>query len=237
MDRWEQRTGWPLTTAAVVFLIAYAWPILDPDMPSNWSRALDLFGLAIWLLFVVDYAVRLHLANDRRRFVRSHLLDLAVIALPMLRPLRALRVLAVLGFLNRQSSAAFRGRIIGYVIGTVTLIVGVAALAVLDAERRGNDPNIAGYSDALWWAVTTVTTVGYGDRFPTTGEGRLVGVGLMLGGIALLGVVTATLASWFLDKIASLTAAEQRAEVTLAEVLAEVRELRTEIAQLRGDRP
>mgnify|MGYP002336436406 CR=1 FL=1 len=59
----------------------------------------------------------------------------------------------------------------------------------------------------------------------------------MLGGIALLGVVTATLASWFLDKIASLTAAEQRAEVTLAEVLVEVRELRTEIAQLRGDRP
>ena len=98
MDRWEQRTGWPLTTAAAVFLIAYAWPILDPDLPSNWSRALDLFGLAIWLPFVIDYAVRLHLANDRRRFVRSHLIDLAVIALPMLRPLRALRVLrAVVG--------------------------------------------------------------------------------------------------------------------------------------------
>ena len=70
--------------------------------------------------------------------------------------------------------------------------------------------------------------VGYRDRYPTTGEGRLVGIGLLLAGIALLGVITTSLASWLLDKIASLTAAEKRAEVALEQVLSEDGELRTE---------
>ena len=70
--------------------------------------------------------------------------------------------------------------------------------------------------------------VGYRDRYPTTGEGRLVGIGLLLAGIALLGVITTSLASWLLDKIASLTAAEKRAEVALEQVISEVGELRAE---------
>lgn len=223
-----------MTAAAVAFLAAYAWPILDPDMPSSRSRALAVFGVAVWAVFVLDYLVRVVLARQRRRFMRRHMFDLAVIALPMLRPLRALRILTVLGFLNRQTGAAFRGRVIAYVVGAVTLVVAIAALAVLDAERRGDSANITGIGDALWWAVTTITTVGYGDRYPTTAEGRLVGFGLMLAGIALLGVVTASFASWFLDKVASLTVSEEeRVEATLDEVLAEVRELRAEIARLR----
>lgn len=232
---WERRTGWPLTAAAVVFLGAYAWPILDPEMPARQARLLGVVGVVVWVGFVVDYVARVAMAGDRARFVRHHLFDLAVIALPMLRPLRALRVLAVLGFLNRRSGAAFRGRVLGYVVGAVALVVVVAGLAVLDAEREGADPNIASYPDALWWAAETVTTVGYGDRFPTTGEGRLVAVGLMLAGIALLGVVTATLASWFVEKVRELTeGAEQRTEVTLDHVLDEVRALRAEVARL-GD--
>jgi voltage-gated potassium channel len=238
LDEWEQRTGWTLTVAAVAFLGAYAWQILDPGMPSDLAHALAVFGIAVWVIFVADYLVRLALARDRLRFVRRHLWDLAVIGLPMLRPLRALRALAVLGFLNRQSGAAFRGRVMAYVVGAVTLAVGIAALAVLDAERQGQDPNITTFGDALWWGTTTITTVGYGDRYPTTGAGRLVGFGLMLAGIALLGVVTASVASWFIEKIAEMTAAEARAErVTLDHVLAEVRELRDEVRRLRGAGP
>lgn len=235
LDSWEKRTGLPLTLAAVLFLVTYAWPILDPDMPAGRERTLAIFGVVVWVAFVIDYIVRVVLAVDRRRFFRSHLLDLAVISLPMLRPLRALRALTVLGFLNRQTGAAFRGRVIGYVVGSVVLVVGIASLAVLDAERQGDDPNITTIGDALWWGATTITTVGYGDRYPTTGSGRLVGLGLMLAGIALLGVVTASFASWFLDKVAALTTAEQRAEqVTLEHVLVEMRELRTEVSRLRA---
>jgi voltage-gated potassium channel len=229
---WERRTGLPLTLLAVAFLAAYAWPILEPDLPSPWDTALGTIGVVIWAVFVVDYGVRVALAEQKRRWVRRHLFDLAVILLPMLRPLRALRVLTILGFLNRQTGAAFRGRVIAYVIGATAMVVFIAALAELDAERRGSDPNITTFPDALWWAATTITTVGYGDRFPTTGEGRLVGLGLMLAGIALLGVVTASFASWFLEKVAQLTAAETKTEVTLEHVLTELRELREEVRRV-----
>jgi len=234
LSKWERQTGWPLTLAAVAFLAAYAWPILDPDMPSDRAQALGTFGVVIWAVFVADYLIRVALADDRPRFVRHHIFDLTVIVLPVLRPLRALRVLTALGFLNRRSGTALRGRVITYVIGAVTLVVTIAALAVLDAERRGKDPNIIDIGDALWWAVTTITTVGYGDRYPTTGEGRLVGFGLMLAGIALLGVITATVASWFLERVEDLTATEKRAEVTLDHVLVEVRALRAELHEIRG---
>lgn len=74
------------------------------------------------------------------------------------------------------------------------LVIFCAALTVLDAER-GHGGNIQTFGDALWWAIVTMSTVGYGDKFPVTTEGRFVGVGLMLAGIALLGIVTASVAS------------------------------------------
>lgn len=79
-----------------------------------------------------------------------------------------------------------------YVAGGSALIAFCAALAVLDAERANPGANITTFGDAAWWAVTTMTTVGYGDRHPTTGTGRLAAAGLMVVGIPLLGSVTAT---------------------------------------------
>ena len=154
-----------------------------------------------WALFGADYVIRLTLSVDRRRFVRANLLDLPVIALPLLRPLRLLRLVTLLSVLNRYAGGSLRGRVAVYVGGATTLVLFVAALAVLDAERAADGANITTFDDALWWAMTTVTTVGYGDRFPVTGSGRLVAGGLMLAGIALLGVVTASLASWLLEKV------------------------------------
>ncbi len=88
-------------------------------------------------------------------------------------------------------------------------MVFVTALAMLDAERGADDANITNFCDAMWWGSTTITTVGCGDRFPVTGEGRLVAVALMLTGIALLGVITAALASWFVERIGAVEAAKR----------------------------
>ncbi len=111
----------------------------------------------------------------------------------------------------------------------MSLVLFVSALAVLDAERDSPDANITSFGDALWWAATTVSTVGYGDRYPTTTAGRFVAAGLMVAGIALLGVVTAALASWFVTRLGQveLTQEETRSEVT--ELAAEVRRLRAAI--------
>lgn len=162
---------------------------------------LSWFTWTTWLVFVLDYVVRLWLSVDRRGFVRSSAFDLLIIVLPVLRPLRVLRLVTLLNVLNRRVASSLRGRVAVYVVGSTVLVLFCAALAVLDAERRDPKANITGFGDALWWAITTVTTVGYGDRFPVTGQGRLVAGLLMVGGIALLGVVTASLASWLLDRV------------------------------------
>jgi voltage-gated potassium channel len=182
---------------------------------------------AAWALFVVDYLVRLALATERGKFFVRNIFDLLVVALPLLRPLRLLRLVTLLHVLNRHAGGSLRGRVVVYVAGAASLILFVASLAILDAERGREGANIGTFGDALWWALTTVTTVGYGDRFPVTGTGRAVAAGLMLSGIALIGVVTATFASWLIEKVQEVEDAAQTATRRDIEALAE------EVAQLR----
>lgn len=193
LARWEQRTEWLLTAAALLFLIAYAAPILETTMSASTRTTCHVMVLIAWIAFGIDYLARLTLADRRWNYWWHHLHDLAVLGLPALRPLRLLRVLMSLRALNRTAAASLHGRIAIYVGAGTALLIFCASLTVLDAERGHPGANIATFSDALWWSATTVTTVGYGDRFPVTGQGRFVAVGLMLGGIALLGIVTASI--------------------------------------------
>ncbi|MBO2449127.1 potassium channel family protein [Actinomadura barringtoniae] len=226
LDAWERRTEIPLVVAALLFLVAYAWPILDPRLAADWRTVCMLVDRATWLLFAADYAGRLCLAEHRRRFVRDRWFELVMVAVPMLRPLRAMRVFFVI--------ARTEGRLQGHFAACVTVLVsallGICALAMLDAERRSPTANIHGYGDALWWAVATITTVGYGDRYPTTGTGRLVASALMVGGLVLIGVVTANVVSWLTARISATDQAEAR-------LLGELEEIRAELRRLRGDSP
>ena len=178
---------------------------------------------------------RLTLSVDRRTFVRRNLLDLAVVVLPILRPLRLLRLVTAISVLNRHAGRSLRGRVAVFVAGSTSLVIFVSALAVLEAERGAPDANIATFGDAVWWALTTVTTVGYGDHFPVTGTGRFVAGGLMLAGIALLGIVTASLATWLIERIREVE--EESGQVTrrdLAALTREVAALRDEIGRIGG---
>ena len=227
----------PLSAAALLFLAAYALPIAAPDVSQTMRAVCNTMLTATWIAFAADYIIRLALAESRRDFVRRNLLDLAVIALPLLRPLRLLRLVALIGVLNRAGARSLRGRVVTYVTAGTGLLLTCGALAITDAERNSPDSNIANLGDGYWWAITTMTTVGYGDRYPTTTTGRIVAAVLMLGGIALLGVVTATLASWLVERVADAT--ERQETVTrdqLDELLAEVRHLRAELrAYQRSD--
>ena len=191
-----------------------------------------------WALFVADYLVRLALADQRRRFVVRNLFDLLVIALPLLRPLRLLRLVTLLHVLNRHAGSSLRGRAGVYVGGAAALVLFVASLAVLDAERDHPGANITTFGDALWWAATTVTTVGYGDHYPVTLAGRAVAAGLMLSGIALIGVVTATFASWLIERVQEVEEAAQTATRRDVELLArEVAELRSTLERQNEEVP
>ena len=233
LQRWEHRTAGALTLLAVLFIVVYAVPILRPGLPMTWRLACEVVNLVVWALFGVDYLVRLGLSADRRRFVRDHVFDLVVLLLPILRPLRMLRVVTALLVLHRRAEAWTRGRLAVYVGSTTVLLVLVGALAILDAERGSADGNIATYPQALWWAVVTITTVGYGDLYPTTLSGRFVALALMIGGIGLIGFVTGSLASWIVERIST---AERPVQVTrgdLAPLVDEIARLRAEITGLR----
>jgi voltage-gated potassium channel len=139
-----------------------------------------------------------------------------------------------------------RGRVGTYLIATVSLLSFVAALGVYEAERDAPAASITTFGDALWWVLTTITTVGYGDRYPVTVEGRLVAAGLMIAGIAVLGTVTAAIATWFLEQVgardaseAVTAAVESRAESAagVEEILSELRLMRARLDELEGLRP
>lgn len=237
---WDRRVDWWLTGLAVLFLVAYAWQVLDTDIGEFGAVLLETIVTGVWVLFGLDYLVRIALAHNRWRFVYTHLLDLAILVLPMFRQLRALRVITVISVLNRQLRDDVRGRVVLYVVGTVALVGFVASLAVLDAERDAPDASITSFGDAVWWTLTTISTVGYGDRFPVTFEGRVVAGALMVTGIALLGVVTASIASWFVENLrkAGQEVAEEIEDVEgqLGAVLAELRAISARLDALERDR-
>lgn len=233
-ERWERRSEPWLMVAAVAFLAAFAWPVVDPGLGATAVAACRAVSVATWVLFALDFAVRTLLSPDRLQFVRQHPLDLVVVLVPMLRPLALLRLVALLGVLNRRAEHALHGRVAAYVAGATTLLLTVCALVMLDVERGRPGAVIQTFPDALWWAATTVTTVGYGDTYPTTGAGRAVAAVLMFAGIALLGVVTATVAAWLVRRVAeeeaTIELATQRDVLGLTE---QVVALRQEVEGLR----
>lgn len=234
---WTRRTDWPLTGLAVLFLVVYAWQVLDTAASHPVRMVQEIVIWGVWAAFALDYLTRFTLAINKGRFVGRHLFDLIVVLLPMARQLRVLRVLTVLNIFNRRAAATMRGRVGVYLGASIALICFCASLAVLDAERHNPDANITTFPDALWWTLTTITTVGYGDRYPTTIEGRLVAGVLMLGGIALLGVITGMVASWFVERIKGIEQSiDDHTQLQLREMRAELAALREQLELANGAR-
>jgi voltage-gated potassium channel len=223
--RWNRLTEWPLTVAALLFLGFYAWSVLA-DLQGPQDQVAQAVITATWAIFAIDYFVRLILAERRLRWFGRHLLDLAIVALPILRPLRLIRLLTLLAIFQRVAGRTLRGRVVVYTVVSTFLLVFVGALAMLDAERHYPDASITTFGDAVWWSCTTITTVGYGDLYPVSLTGRCVAVALMVGGIALLGTITATIASWLVEKVA------EREEASQAATRQQVQELSRQVQEM-----
>ncbi|MFB7335885.1 potassium channel family protein [Streptomyces adustus] len=230
--RWEQRTQRPLLALAVVFALAYAVPIVDSSAGRTLTIACTVTEWTVWGAFAADYLVRLAMSGHRREFVRTHWLDLGAVVLPILQPLRLLRLVATLMLVGRRARMASQIRLTTYVGGAVVGLLMFGSLAVLSVERDSPNGNIRTLGDAVWWSFTTMTTVGYGDHAPTTGMGRVLAVGLMLSGIALLGVVTANIAAWFIARFEKDDVEERRQTEAIERLTEEVRALRAEVAAL-----
>jgi voltage-gated potassium channel len=228
LKRFEDRTEWPLAIAALLFLVSYSGEVLDQPQ-GFWKTATESILWAIWAVFIIEYFARLCLATDRLRWFVRHLLDFAIVALPVLRPLRLLRMVVLVAALEKVIGSAVRGRVIIYTAFTAVLLVYAGSLAILDAERHHLGTKINTLGDALWWSICTVTTVGYGDESPVTGSGRLIAALLMIGGIGLVGTVTATIASWIVQRVS------QEGSQYQAETAAQIEAVREDIRLQRND--
>ncbi len=232
-DRFSAISDLPLTILAVLWLPVLVIPFvvhLSPDVTRTFNE-IDYF---VWAAFAIEYFIKLYLAPSRRHFFTHHLVDLAVVALPILRPLRALRLLRLFNFARvgvvltnslKRGRDIFTHRGLHFVLLAVLIIIFVCAALELAFEQHAPGANIHNFGDALWWAVVTVTTVGYGDKYPVSSGGRGVAVVLMLVGIGLIGVLTATVASYFVEEKADEEKAElnerlDRIEAMLTQALA-----------------
>jgi voltage-gated potassium channel len=202
LDRFEKATALPMLLLSLLMVPMLVVPLIW-DLPRQADVTLgDLFWV-MWALFAVEYATRLSLASDKVSFVRHNVVDLVIVLLPFFRPARLLRAIQVLtfGFRARQSSkqVVWLNRTGGALFIAGTIVVVCAALA-FHAERSAKGSNIGSFDDALWWAVVTVTTVGYGDKYPVTAEGRGIATFLMFAGIGITGFLTAVMTTFFLGR-------------------------------------
>jgi voltage-gated potassium channel len=235
-QRYRDLADWPLTLTALIFLAAYASQVIG-RIEGSAAFWLEAVMWATWGIFAVDYLANLWLAPDRGSWFVRNLHELLIVALPFFRPLRLLRLVTLLSVLHRTLGDTLRGRVVTYVVGSATMLVFVGALAVLDVEQSAPEAKILTFGDALWWAITTITTVGYGDMYPVTPLGRMVAAALMMSGIAVLGVVTASIASWLVQRVEDTAEAAAEAEepvrAEVAELVAEIALLRRDIAELK----
>ena len=189
--------GETLTFLALVFLIAYSYPAFVTSIAPSTQKLIDVIQWVCWLAFAIDLLIGIVTSKVKSEYLKHHLLDVAAVLLPFLRPLRLMRVISFGGLVIQKVAIGRQFAITLKVAIASIFIAYVAAVQVTISERGVEDSNIKNFGDGLWWAVTTVTTVGYGDRFPVSTEGRLLAVLLMIAGISLVGVITASVASWF----------------------------------------
>lgn len=201
--RWERHLGPPLGAASLLYLASYAVRVLAPGLPGPARDLCLAVTAATWTLFVVDYTVRWRLSGQGLRFVRRNRLDSLVVLLPLLRPVRIVRVYDAL--LERRQGhpvMSLQARVILYAGMSVGLLGFAAALVVYQHEHTVPGASIRTFGDSLWWAASTLSTVGYGDAVPVTVVGRVVAVALMGCGVALLGAVTGSFSSWLMQRFA-----------------------------------
>ncbi|MEO0049010.1 MAG: hypothetical protein RL556_342 [Actinomycetota bacterium] len=202
---WERRTAAPLAALALLFMGLWAYQVLGNLSVVQWD-IVEAASITIWVIFLIDFSYRLVYHYDKKQFLRSNVIEILALLLPAFRFLRMFRVITALGFLARVMQNQ-QGRIAIYLSVMMPMLLIGGAIGVLEAEHGAAGANILTFRDAIWWAGVTLFTVGFGDNYPVTDEGRIIAFVLMLSGWALLSVMTAAFASYFARQ-AALTASK-----------------------------
>ena len=196
---WERWSAIPLAILAVIYLGLYALEVLA-NIEAATLFDLVLVSDIIWGIFIVDFLVRFTFTHNKSRFMKYNIIEALSLVLPFFRAFRVFRVIVAIGFLARVAQS-LQGRINVYLGLVLPTLIFTCALGVYDAEHRAPGANILSFGDSIWWAFVTITTIGYGDYYPVTLEGRMIAILLMLSGLALVSVITVSIGSWFLSRL------------------------------------
>jgi voltage-gated potassium channel len=225
----------PVVLAATLALIPVL--ILDTDATSDgWKRVAEVSNWVIWAIFVVELGAVLVVAPRKKAALRAHWLDVAIVvltipllgqALAWLRLARFIR-LARFGVVVARALQAEKRLTSGDSLRIAALLTLAAIVVGGAAQSTVSTGEFGSMWDGIWWASVTVTTVGYGDLYPKTVQGRLVGMVLMFVGIAFLSILTASIASRFVK--------EERGEEHV-EIMDALRQLQADVAALKRAKP
>ena len=218
--------GWDGASENFMLLLSLLWivllilPIAHP-ISKNAQSSLRIANYMVWAIFIFDFVWKFARSKTKGQFLHAHIPELLMIIFPFFRPLRLLRLIPAVAYFLKSARESLAGRLTQYVALSTALVTVPSAILVFDSERRVPGSNIKTLGDALWWAVSTVTTVGYGDKYPVTTTGRVLAVLVMLMGISLVGVITASVASWFVKSDEN-----KDDKIQMKQLLDELREIR-----------
>ncbi len=237
----EQLDAWLRTPMLVLSFVWLALVVAELIWGS--SRLLEVFGVAIWIVFIIEFLVRLALAPYKFAFLKENWLSVLALVAPAFRLVRVFRVLRfaratrglrlvrIVGTANRSMNAlraSLGRRGLGYVLLLTIFVAVLGAGGMLAFEPVAEvEGGFAGYADALWWTGMLLTSLG-SEFWPRTAEGRFLCLLLSLYGFAMFGYITASFASFFVGR----DAVAPEAEVAGAQ---EIAGLRAEIVMLRRD--
>jgi len=196
---WQKKTALPALILSLIYTVTFAFPIYWYPVSHDVKRTCEVINYLTWAIFALDYIVQMKLAPDNKAFFKSHILELILVVVPFFRPLRALRALVFTTQAGIRSKKELIQSLPLVLTGAAVLMIIIMGAAVLDIERSAPGSNIHTPMDALWWGLVTITTIGYGDKFPVTTEGRLVAGILIIFGVAMISTITATFAAWILS--------------------------------------
>ncbi len=197
LEKVENTTETPMLILSVVYVVVALLPDIAVLSPDD-LEFLDGLLWIVWGIFATELLVKIFVSPKPLQYMMQNWPDVLIVAMPFLRPLRFLRILLVLPKAWRQTKSVLRQKTFSF-IGLTSLSTVLLSAAFVYRGEKGTPNPINSYADALWWAMSTITTVGYGDMYPVTGFGRGVAVFLMLTGITLFGLLTASVASFFVE--------------------------------------